>query len=427
VTTFTARGALVELTAPGSFWWAVGVEDTFLPAHSPKTGRSLDLYALTGHYQRWAEDIDLMASLGVPVVRYGLPWPRISPAPGRWDWDWSDRALDRLLSRGIRPIVDLVHYGTPDWLEGSFLHPDYPARVAEYAARAAERFRGRIELWTPLNEPRITAWHCGRTGAWPPYGRSWRAFVAVLLSLARGIIHTADALRAVDSANVLVHVDAANHWLPPDPPVDPGLQALTEFRQELVFLALDLITGRVSDAHPLRRWLDQHGAGEAELQWFRGRLTQLDVVGFNFYPMLSQKQLVRTSRGGVRIRYPYADAAALRRVAALYWHRYRRPLLLTETASRGRVARRLEWLHESVRAVWEARAAGIPIVGYTWWPLFDLISWTYLRGGKPLDKYLVPMGLWRLDPANLDRRPTPLVEAYADLIAGAADYTGTRN
>ena len=80
-----------------------------------------------------------------------------------------------------------------------------------------------------------------------------------------------------------------------------------------------------------------------------------------------------------------------------------------------------------MRAVREARAAGIPIVGYTWWPLFDLISWTYLRGGKPLDKYLVPMGLWQLDPASLDRRPTPLVEAYADLIAAAAHDIGTCN
>jgi len=112
--TSSAQRGLAGLTAPGNFWWAVGVEDTFLPALSPTTGRSLDLYALTGHYQRWAEDIDLMAELGVPVVRYGLPWPRISPSPDRWDWDWSDRALDRLVSRGIKPIVDLVHYGTPD-------------------------------------------------------------------------------------------------------------------------------------------------------------------------------------------------------------------------------------------------------------------------------------------------------------------------
>jgi hypothetical protein len=37
------------------------------------------------------------------------------------------------------------------------------------------------------------------------------------------------------------------------------------------------------------------------------------------------------------------------------------------------------------------------------------------------------MGLWQLDPASLDRRPTLLVEAYADLIATAAHDIGTCN
>ncbi|HZA30049.1 MAG TPA: family 1 glycosylhydrolase [Propionibacteriaceae bacterium] len=415
---------LSELREPGSFWWAVGVEDTFLPARSPRTGRSLDLYALTGHYERWADDIDLMASLGVPVVRYGLPWPRINPALDRWDWDWSDRALDRLVSRGIRPIVDLVHYGTPEWLEGSFLHPDYPQRVADYAARAAHRYRGRVQLWTPLNEPRITAWHGGRTGVWPPYRRSWSGFVAVLFALTHGTIHTADALRAVDPANLLVHVDAANRWLRPDPPTDPQLQAQTEFRQELSFLALDLLTGQLNGDHRLRDWLARHGATEADVEWFAGRLPVLDVIGINFYPMLSQKQFVRTAPGRVRIRYPYADAAALGEVLSGYWHRYRRPLLLTETASRGHVRRRRAWLDESVTAVREVRTAGIPVVGYTWWPLFDLISWTYARGRKPFGDYLAPMGLWQLDPTTLDRRPTPLVEAYAGLVADGARPVG---
>ena len=64
---------------PGRFWWSVGIEATFLPARSPTTARGLDLYELTGHYERWADDVDLMAGLSVAVVRYGLPWPRINP------------------------------------------------------------------------------------------------------------------------------------------------------------------------------------------------------------------------------------------------------------------------------------------------------------------------------------------------------------
>jgi beta-glucosidase len=414
----------IDPVGGASFWWAVGIEDTFVMSPYPRTGRSFDAYALTGHDTRWASDIDGIADLGVPVARYGLPWPLINPTRGHWDWAWTDRVVDRMLERGIAPIVDLVHYGTPLWMDDSFLNPDYPRWVADYAARAAERLRGRVHLWTPLNEPRMTAWHCGRTGMWPPYGRSWRSFVTVLLALVRGIAATVKVLAEVDGSNVSVHVDAANRWLPPDSADDAELAELTAFRAELAFLALDLLTGAVDERHSLWQWLTERGADPADLETFRQDPGSLDVVGLNVYPMLSQKQYTRTSAGRARIRFPYGTAQTVETVAAEYCQRYRCPLLVAETAGRGSVSRRLAWLAESVEGVRRARAAGIPLIGYTWWPLFDLISWTYRQGRRPLEDYLVPMGLWKLDPKTLDRTPTPLVDAYRDLVAGGIEAVG---
>ena len=183
--TLPLRSQLGRLTAPDTFWWATGIEDTFITAPHPVTGRTLDEYELTGHYGRWREDLELMAELRCPAARYGVPWHRIQPAPGQWDWRHADEPLELMLELGIAPQVDLVHYGLPGWIEGAYLHPDYPTLVAEYAARLAERFRGRIHWYTPLNEPRITAWYCGRLGWWPPYRRSWRGFVGVTLAIAR--------------------------------------------------------------------------------------------------------------------------------------------------------------------------------------------------------------------------------------------------
>ena len=56
-------------------------------------------------------------------ARYGIPWHRIQPAPDRWDFAWADAPLSRLLDLGVEPIVDLVHYGLPPWLEGAWLDP----------------------------------------------------------------------------------------------------------------------------------------------------------------------------------------------------------------------------------------------------------------------------------------------------------------
>src|SRR5437868_6174435 len=96
---------------PDDFLWTVGIEDTFITAPHRLTGRILDEYTLTEHYTRWEEDLRLMADLGVPAARYGIPWYRVNPRPGEYDWSWSDPILERLvLTHRIEPIIDLVHY-----------------------------------------------------------------------------------------------------------------------------------------------------------------------------------------------------------------------------------------------------------------------------------------------------------------------------
>jgi beta-glucosidase len=153
------QSLLSGLTAPDAFLWATGIEDTFITAPWPKTGRTLDEYELTGHYDRWHSDIGLMRELGVRAARYGIPWHRIQPRRGAWEWDFVDRAVDRLLELGVEPVIDLVHYGLPPWIEDAYLNPDFPELMADYAARVATRLRGRVFSYTPLNEPRITAWY----------------------------------------------------------------------------------------------------------------------------------------------------------------------------------------------------------------------------------------------------------------------------
>ena len=247
---------LAALTAPEAFWWATGIEDTFITAPHPRTGRTLDEYELTDHYRRWRSDIDLMAELGLRAARYGVPWHRIQPTRGRWDWRHADEPLERMLDLGISPQVDLVHYGLPGWIEGAYFHPDYPALVADFAGRLAERFKGRIHWYTPLNEPRITAWYCGRLGWWPPHARSWRGFVAVMLAVAAGIQATIRRLREVDPDIVAYQVDATDLY----ETEDPALHAEAERRQDIVYLALDLVAGRVREGHPLCDWLMAQGA-----------------------------------------------------------------------------------------------------------------------------------------------------------------------
>lgn len=407
-----------QLTAPDEFLWLTGIEDTFITAPWPPTGRTLDEYELTGHYDKWREDLDLMASLGVKAARYGIPWHKIQPERNRWDFSFADKTFDHLLEKGIDPIVDLVHYGLPLWMEHAYLNDDFPRYMAEYSARIAERFKGRIHCYTPLNEPRITCWYCGKLGWWPPFKRGWKGFVQVMMAVARGIVESSQALKEVDSDILLANVDATDLYESPE----PELQCVVERRQEIVFLALDLISGRVNEDHPLGLWLIKHGATKVQLDWFLENKIDLSLIGINLYPMFSRK-ILSSSKYGLRTRMPYSEKDIVYRLGKMYFERYHVPIFISETAGIGSVKRRKGWLDTSISDVKRLRDEGIPLVGYTWWPMFALVTWAYRQGTHPPEYYLKQMGFWDLD-ARLNRMPTDLIVEFQRLVSTGVDSVG---
>ncbi|MGZ4973403.1 MAG: family 1 glycosylhydrolase [Limisphaerales bacterium] len=406
------------LTSPEAFLWLTGIEDTFITAPWPKTGRTLDEYELTGHYEKWRGDLDYMASLGVKAARYGIPWHRIQPTRGQWDFSFADDTLNHLLDLGIEPIVDLVHYGLPLWLENAFLNPDFSKLMAEYSARIAERFKGRIHAYTPLNEPRITCWYSGKLGWWPPFKRGWSGFVAVMMGVARGIVESTQALKEVDPDILPMHVDATDLYESPE----PALQDEVHRRQEIVFLALDLVSGRVNEEHSLWQWLLKNGASKPQLHWFLENHIDLSIIGINLYPMFSRKVMSKTG-SGLRTKMPYSPNEIVYRLGKMYHERYQVPIFISETASEGSYKRRKEWLDNSVAEVKKLREEGVPLVGYTWWPMFALVTWAYRQGTHPPAFYLKQMGLWDLD-AHLNRMPTGLVKDFQDLVAARSEAVG---
>src|SRR5687767_4749667 len=81
-------------------------------------GIRMDELRKTGHWDRFAEDLALVAASGVRHLRYGIPFHIVARDPERLDWAWTDRALEALRAAGIEPIADLLHFGVPDDLTG---------------------------------------------------------------------------------------------------------------------------------------------------------------------------------------------------------------------------------------------------------------------------------------------------------------------
>jgi beta-glucosidase/6-phospho-beta-glucosidase/beta-galactosidase len=417
----------------GRLHFALGIEDTFVP-QAREGERPIDEYRLCEHDRFFADDFRLAAGVGAELLRWGIPWYLVSPRAGVWAWDWTDRAMDAMAAAGIEPIVDLVHYGTPLWLEGSFADSDYAEHVAEYAARVADRYRGIARAYTPVNEPVIHALFCGEYGYWPPYLHGSDGFAAIAANLARGIVLTQRAVAdQLGDGAIFVHVEAAMDFVGDDDASEHRAEA--DRLRAQVYLVEDLVTGKVDDAHPLVGLVRSGGVDDDDLAWLAERSAAPDIMGVNYYPRHSTELFEAGVRhaGGFADPRPSVDRgtagleAALRRFA----DRYGAPVMLTETCVTGTPQERIDWLDRSVACVERLRADGLPVVGYTWWPLFDMYEWTWRHSDLPRSAHLLTMGLHDLVESadGLRRVRNPVADRFASHAArhGAGPPGGSRS
>ena len=421
------------MTAPrwfedGRLHLGLGIEDTVVPQSRPGE-RAIDEYELTEHYERFADDFELAAGVGAELLRWGVPWYRAAPAPGRWDWEWTDRAIDAQLSAGLRPVIDLLHYGTPLWLDSQFANPDYAHHVEEYAARFGERYGDRVFDYTPVNEPVIHALFSGEYGYWPPYLAGAAGFAAIAANLARGFVRSQRALAdCVGASATFVHVDAAMSFIGDD--TAPEHREEADRLRHQVHLVEDLVTGRVDAAHPL---LDRIAPAipAVELQWFRDNAVQPDVMGVNYYPRHSTElfEVGVHHGGGFSDPRPSVDRGAegLREALESFAARYGAPVMVTETCVTGSVEERIAWLDESLAVVERIRDEGVPVVGYTWWPLFDMYEWTWRHSTNPRADHLLTMGLHDLVESadGLLRVANPVADRYREHSRRLAALAGS--
>ena len=110
------------------FVFATGIECSY-PTVSDVAGRRVrvDQLEQTFHYY-WQRDLALVRELGLRWLRYGPPYYRIHTGPDQYDWEFTDLVFAEMQRLGIVPIVDLCHFGVPDWV-GDFQNPDWPSSL----------------------------------------------------------------------------------------------------------------------------------------------------------------------------------------------------------------------------------------------------------------------------------------------------------
>lgn len=129
--------------------YSEAASDAFYPSHE-----AVDFY------NRYREDIALMAELGVNAYRFSISWSRIYPTgleevPNEEGLQFYDRVIDELLSHSIEPIVTICHFDVPKGLMDeyqSWKSREMIAMYEKYAVTLFNRYKGKVKYWISFNE-----------------------------------------------------------------------------------------------------------------------------------------------------------------------------------------------------------------------------------------------------------------------------------
>jgi beta-glucosidase len=378
------------------------------------------------HYHRYAEDVELIASLNVDSYRFSIAWPRVQPdGAGAWNeagFAFYDRLLAALAEKNIAAHVTLYHWDLPQALQdkGGWLNRATAYHFAEYAAEVARRFGSRAASIATHNEPWCTAVLGHGTGQFAPGMSDPVAALQVShhLLLSHGL--AMQAMRATGASAPLGIV--LNQWTA-DPATDSAEdKALAELEYaRSVQWYMDPIFKGHYPALALKA-IDEKSLSIFEND-FNDIRQPLDFLGINYY-----------TRAYVSSETPARKAPAPFGLTDMGWEIYPQgltellvglhreyklpPVYITENGvavadklSNGAVAdsQRIAYLRMHLAALNAAMAQGVDVRGYFYWSLMDNFEWN--------SGFAKRFGLVYVDYGTLERTPKESAIWYREFIA----------
>jgi beta-glucosidase len=365
-------------------------------------------------FRLFADDVALLAALGLNSYRFSIEWARIEPEEGRF----SNAALShyrRVIAccrdHGVAPIVTFHHFTTPLWMarQGGWRAEVIVDRFARYCAVATKALGGELASACTINEvnlPEAVAAQGQLRGFAAPEAADRRAAAIAALGVdmsafflfAGGDGYAARAARAHQKGRDAIK-DAA-----PALPVGMTMAILEE-------IAIDDPAARAAlGAYQARVYAPFYAAAAGD-----------DFLGVQNYSRsimhadgrFHRPRDVERTQMGYEYR-PQSVAAACRQA----WAATKTPLIVTENGvATLDDARRQAFIPAALDGIAAAIDDGVDIRGYLYWSAFDNYEW--LAGYRPR------FGLIGVDRATQRRQIKPsavLLGSIARANAlGAAD------
>lgn len=359
------------------------------------------------HFHRWREDVGLMAELGIDSYRFSTAWTRIVPdglgAVNEAGLEFYSRLVDELLANGITPWLTLYHWDLPQRLQdrGGWLNRETVDAFVRYANVVSDALGGRVTNWITHNEPWVAAYLGHAVGVFAPgvadFGSALRAGHHILLSHGRAV----PVIRANSAeAQIGIALDSRPSCPASDDPADVAANITHDgFRNRWFF---DPVFGKGYPADIVELVEEREVFDTPGLPFVKpGDLDEvavpIDFLGLNYYTSVpihadGEDWVDAVRPEGVDQLAGYTEMGWEITPGALttYLERLQRDygpasIVITENGASysdgpgddGAVHddRRIAYLDSHIRAVVDARAAGVPVTGYFVWSLLDNLEW----------------------------------------------------
>lgn len=344
------------------------------------------------HYHRFADDIRLLAGLGLNCYRFSIEWARIEPEQGCFSvaaLDHYRRVLAACHENGVTPMVTFYHFSSPRWFAGlgGWEKRSAADLFVRYCERSARHLGDLIAAASTFNEPNLPMLLRWISNIDIPFTTVMRMGRQASKAIGAGQF---GCFFLGDGDKLQNHMIAAHHRTlealksgPGDYPVGVNIALQDE------------------QAAGLNSRRDKKCA-EVYEPWLAAA-SRSDFLGIQTYTRcrvgkkgdLGPEAGVELTQMGYEY-WPYALEACLRYAAA----RVAVPIYITESGiATEDDNRRIDYIRESLSGVLRCLADGIDVRGYIHWSLLDNFEWIY--GYRP------KFGLIAVNRETQERRVKP--------------------
>lgn len=377
--------------------------------------------AAVDHYNRYKEDLRLLAETGCNAYRFSIEWARIEPQEGVFCDEQIEHYRQVLLccrDYGLTPVVTLMHFSSPAWLiqKGGWAKPYVIDAFARYAKTVAQELGALLPYICTINEANM--------------GLQLHKITADMLQSAKrkeGSVQVGQNMGLDLKAILLGMLEKGKAFHCSPFAVNTFLMPRSEKKERIVMAAHRAAVEAIRQASPTSRVgltlslfdyqaLDG-GAQRAEQLWYEDFGWYLpyiqtdDFLGVQNYSRklvdstgaLAPAPDVPVTQMGYED-YPASIGNVLRRAAKSFPGE----LLVTENGiSTDNDARRCAFVREAFDAVLAARQSGVNVIGYLHWSLLDNFEW---QAG-----YSKTFGLVAVDRQTQQRHPKPSLTVLGEL------------